>query len=127
MSDREVRKIIGERYSTTEANNIMRNRYTPIKISDFAYQKIRDNSLERGVGDLSRVIRRRANSVYRSLFNDILIENPSELFKDTINIIEGEPLTTRPRSKDAQSLTEMFTSEAPPVPTVPTVPTAPTR
>ena len=123
MSDREVRKIISERYSTTEANNIMRNRYTPVKISDFAYKKIRDNSLERGVGDLSRVIRRRANSIYRSLFNDMLIENPSELFKDNINIIEGEPLTTRPRSKDAQPITENF---MPSTPTVPNISVAPT-
>ena len=122
MNNREVRKIMGERYSGVEANNLMRNKFTPIKISDFAYQKMRENSKERGLGDISRLIRKQANRVYRSLFNDILIENPNEIFKDTFNFIEGEDLTTSPRTEDAQSLTDMFTSEASPVPIGSTVP-----
>ena len=44
------------------------------------------------------------------------------MFKDTFNLIEGESLTTSPRTKDAQSLAEMFTSEGPTVPQVPQVP-----
>jgi DNA-binding transcriptional MerR regulator len=122
MNNREIRKIMGERYSGVEANNLMRNKFTPIKISDFAYQKMRENSKERGLGDISRLIRKQANRMYRSLFNNILIENPSEMFKDTFNLIEGESLTTSPRTEDAQSLAEMFTSEAPTVPQVPRVP-----
>ena len=122
MNNREIRKIMGERYSGVESNNLMRNKFTPIKISDFAYQKMRENSRERGLGDISRLIRKQANRVYRSLFNNILIENPNEMFKDTFNFIEGEDLTTSSRSENAQPLTKMFTSEASPVPTSPTVP-----
>ena len=121
MNNREIRKIMGERYSGVEANNLMRNKFTPIKISDFAYQKIRENSKERGLGDISRLIRKQANRMYRSLFNNILMENPNEIFKDTFNFIEGEDLTTSPRAKDAQPLTETFTSEASPVPTNPVI------
>ena len=126
LDDREIRKVMNERYSRSASSKLLRNQFTPIKISDFAYKQMKANSLERGEGDITRTIRNLANEVYYGLFNNSIINNPEGLFKDTFNIIEGEALTTSPRSGDAQSLTEMFTSEAPAIPTVPTVPIVPT-
>jgi len=125
LNDREIRKVMNERYSKSTSSKLIRNQFTPIKISDFAYKKMKANSLERGEGDITRTIRGLANEVYYGLFNNSIITNPEGLFKDTFNIIEGEALTTSPRATDAQPLTEMFTSEAPTVPTIPTIPTTP--
>ena len=123
MSDREIRKVVGERYSKSAAGKLFRNQFTPIKISDFAYKKMKENSMERGLGDITRTIRGRANDIYYNLFNSTLTLNPGELFKDTLNIVEGEKLTTSPRAGDAQSLIELLTSQAPTTSTVPTMPT----
>jgi len=122
LDDREIRKVMNERYSRSASSKLLRNQFTPIKISDFAYKQMKTNSLERGEGDITRTIRSLANEVYYGLFNNSIINNPEGLFKDTFNIIEGEALTTSPRSGDAQPLTEMFTSEAPTIPQVPQVP-----
>ncbi len=104
MSDREIRKIIGERYSRTEANKLIRNTFTPIKVSDFAFERMRENSMSRDGSDVSRSVRRITNDIYRGLSRTPIFENPGSLFENIINIVPSEPLTTRPKTADAAPL-----------------------
>ena len=64
---------MNERYSRSASSKLLRNQFTPIKISDFAYKQIKANSLERGEGDITRTIRSLANEVYYGLFNNSII------------------------------------------------------
>ena len=104
VSDRKIKSIISERYSSTEANRLLRNKFTPIKISDFAYQTMRKNSMQRDGSDVSRPVRTISNGLYRGLSNTTLFDNPNNLFDNIINIVPSEPLTTRPKTSDAAPL-----------------------
>ena len=104
VSDRKIKSIVSERYSSTEANRLLRNKFTPIKISDFAYQTMRKNSMQRDGSDVSRPVRTISNGLYRGLSNTTLFDNPNNLFDNIINIVPSEPLTTRPKTADAAPL-----------------------
>jgi len=101
VSDRKIKSIVSERYSSTEANRLLRNKFTPIKISDFAYQTMRKNSMQRDGSDVSRPVRTISNGLYRGLSNTTLFDSPNNLFDNIINIVPSEPLTTRPKTSDA--------------------------
>ena len=120
LSERDIRRTVGERYSATESNKLLRNRFTPIKISDFAYQTMRKNSIARDGSDVSRVIRRIATGIYNGLSRTPIFDNPDTLFENIINIVPSEPLTTRPKTADAAPLI----SSAPTV-TTPIAPNVP--
>ena len=104
LSDREIRRVISERFSKNEAANLLRNRFTPIKVSDFAFQRMRENSRARDGSDVSRSVRRITNGIYRNLFRTNIFDDVSGLFKDSFNIIESQPLVTRPKTSDAGSI-----------------------
>ena len=104
VSEKQIRKIVGERYSSSEARKLIRNQFTPIKISDFAFKTMRDNSRTRDGSDVSRVVRRITNSIYRGLRRTPIFDNPDTLFENIINIVPSEPLTTRPKTSDAAPL-----------------------
>jgi hypothetical protein len=104
VSDRKINSIVSERYSSTEANKLLRNQFTPIKISDFAYQTMRKNSMQRDGSDVSRPVRTISNGLYRGLSNTTLFDSPNNLFDNIINIVPSEPLTTRPKTSDAAPL-----------------------
>ena len=104
VSDRKINSIVSERYSSTEANRLLRNQFTPIKISDFAYQTMRKNSIQRDGSDVSRPVRTISNGLYRGLSNTTLFDSPNNLFDNIINIVPSEPLTTRPKTADAAPL-----------------------
>ena len=104
VSEKQIRKIVGERYSSSEARKLIRNQFTPIKISDFAFKTMRDNSRTRDGSDVSRVVRRITNSIYRGLRRTPIFDNPDTLFENIINIVPSEPLTTRPKTADAAPL-----------------------
>ena len=122
LSERDIRKTVGERYSRTESNKLLRNRFTPIRISDFAYQTMRKNSIARDGSDVSRVIRRIATGVYNGLSRTPIFDNPDTLFENIINIVPSEPLTTRPKTADAAPLISSApTTVAPIAPNVPSL------
>jgi len=104
MGEREIRAIVRERYSNTEATKLLRNTFTPIKVSDFAFQRMRENSMSRDGSDISRAVRRITNDIYRGLSRTPIFENPGSLFENIINIVPSEPLTTRPKTTDAAPL-----------------------
>jgi len=104
VSERQIRKIVGERYSSNEARKLIRNQFTPIKVSDFAFKTMRDNSRTRDGSDVSRVVRRITNNIYRGFSRTPIFENPNTLFENIINIVPSEPLTTRPKTSDAAPL-----------------------
>jgi len=104
MGEREIRAIVRERYSNTEATKLLRNTFTPIKVSDFAFQRMRENSMSRDGSDISRAVRRITNDIYRGLSRTPIFENPDSLFENIINIVPSEPLTTRPKTADAAPL-----------------------
>jgi hypothetical protein len=104
VGDRQIKKIIGERYSATESRKLLRNQFTPIKVSDFAFQTMKKNSMTRDGSDISRVVRRITNDIYRGQSRTTLFDNPSNLFDNIINIVPSEPLTTRPKTSDAAPL-----------------------
>ena len=104
VSDRQIRALISERFSKNETASLLRNRFTPIKVSDFAFQRMRENSQVRDGSDVSRPVRRITNGIYRGLFNSPIFKDPSGLFKDSINFMESQPLTTMPKSADAAPL-----------------------
>jgi hypothetical protein len=104
LSDREIRGVISERFSKNEAANLLRNRFTPIKVSDFAFQRMRENSRARDGSDVSRSVRRITNGIYRNLFRTNIFDDVGGLFKDSFNIIESQPLVTRPKTSDAGSI-----------------------
>ena len=101
VSDRDIRALISERFSKNEAANLLRNRFTPIKVSDFAFQRMRENSQARDGSDVSRSVRRITNGIYRNLFRTNIFDDVGGLFKDSFNIIESQPLVTRPKTSDA--------------------------
>ncbi len=104
VSEKQIRKIVGERYSSDEARKLIRNTFTPIKVSDFAFKTMKDNSRTRDGSDISRVVRRITNDIYRGLRKTPIFENPNTLFENIINIVPSEPLTTRPKTADAAPL-----------------------
>jgi len=104
LRERQIRKIVGERYSSNEARKLIRNQFTPIKVSDFAFKTMRDNSRTRDGSDVSRVVRRITNNIYRGFSRTPIFENPNTLFENIINIVPSEPLTTRPKTSDAAPL-----------------------
>ena len=104
LSDREIRGVISERFSKNEAANLLRNRFTPIKVSDFAFQRMRENSQARDGSDVSRSVRRITNGIYRNLFRTNIFDDVGGLFKDSFNIIESQPLVTRPKTSDASPI-----------------------
>ena len=104
VSERQIRKIVGERYSSNEARKLIRNQFTPIKVSDFAFKTMRDNSRTRDGSDVSRVVRRITNNIYRGFTRTPIFEDPNSLFENIINIVPSEPLTTRPKTADAAPL-----------------------
>jgi len=119
LSERDIRRTVGERYSATESNKLLRNRFTPIRISDFAYQTMRKNSITRDGSDVSRVIRRIATGIYNGLSRTPIFDNPDTLFENIINIVPSEPLTTRPKTSDAAPLISSApTTVAPTTPNV---------
>ena len=124
LSPRKIRKIIGERYSDKEKNNILKNRFTPIKISDFAYSKIKENSLQRDEGNPTRLIRRQANQIYKSLYRNSLFNSPSELFTENINIIEDRsPVVTSPGYTQAPNIPLFNSNTQVNTPTIPPITT----
>ena len=104
VNEKQIRKIVGERYSSSEARKLIRNQFTPIKVSDFAFKTMRDNSKTRDGSDVSRVVRRITNDIYRGLRRTPIFDNPDTLFENIINIVPSEPLTTRPKTADAAPL-----------------------
>jgi len=104
VNEKQIRKIVGERYSSSEARKLIKNQFTPIKVSDFAFKTMRDNSRTRDGSDVSRVVRRITNNIYRGLSRTPIFENPDTLFENIINIVPSEPLTTRPKTSDAAPL-----------------------
>ena len=115
VSDRQIRALISERFSKNETASLLRNRFTPIKVSDFAFQRMRENSQVRDGSDVSRPVRRITNGIYRGLFNSPIFEDPSGLFKDSVNFMESQPLTTMPKSADAAPLVTSQSNVAAPV------------
>jgi len=98
MNKRKIRQIVGERYSDTERNNILKNRFTPLKVSSFVYDKVKSNALQKGTSDPSRLIKFQTDRVYRSLFRNNLFNSPGELFTETINVIDDRsPTITTPK------------------------------
>ena len=98
MNKRKIRQIVGERYSDTERNNILKNRFTPLKVSSFVYDKVKSNALQKGTSDPSRLIKFQTNKIYRSLFRNNLFDSPGELFTETINVIDDRsPTITTPK------------------------------
>ena len=69
MNKRKIRQIVGERYTDTERNNILKNRFTPLKVSSFVYDKVKSNALQKGTSDPSRLIKFQTNKIYRSRTN----------------------------------------------------------
>ena len=65
---------------------------------------MRDNSRTRDGSDVSRVVRRITNNIYRGFSRTPIFENPNTLFENIINIVPSEPLTTRPKTSDAAPL-----------------------
>jgi len=104
VNEKQIRKIVGERYSSSEARKLIRNQFTPIKVSDFAFKTMKDNSKARDGSDISRVVRRITNNIYRGLRRTPIFDNPDTLFENIINIVPSEPLTTRPKTADAAPL-----------------------
>ena len=123
VSDRKIKSIIGERYSANESRKLLRNQFTPIKVSDFAFQTMRKNSIERDGRDISRIVRAQTNGIYRSLGNSTLFDDPRGLFKETINVIEGTPLTTRPKVSDASPILDFSQTQTPVLPNITGAPT----
>ena len=123
VSDRKIKSIIGERYSANESRKLLRNQFTPIKVSDFAFQTMRKNSIERDGRDISRIVRAQTNGIYRSLGNSTLFDDPRGLFKETINVIEGTPLTTRPKVSDASPIFDFSQTQTPVLPDITGAPT----
>ena len=60
--------------------------------------------MTRDGSDISRVVRRITNDIYRGQSRTTLFDNPSNLFDNIINIVPSEPLTTRPKTSDAAPL-----------------------
>ena len=105
MNKRKVRKIIGERYTDKERNDILRNRFTPLKVSNFVYEKVRTNAAQRGTSDPSRLIKFQTDRVYRKLFRNNLFDSPGELFTETINVIDDRtPTITSPGYRQAPNI-----------------------
>tara|TARA_R100001591_G_scaffold52625_2_gene62653 strand:- start:1586 stop:5737 length:4152 start_codon:yes stop_codon:yes gene_type:complete len=120
LSDREIRAVISERFSKNEAANLLRNRFTPIKVSDFAFQRMKENSQARDGSDVSRSVRRITNGIYRNLFRTNIFDDVGGLFKDSFNIIESPPLVTRPKTSDASPIIgDQSSLTAPVVPVTP--------
>lgn len=60
-----------------------------------------ENSRARDGSDVSRSVRRITNGIYRNLFRTNIFDDVGGLFEDQFNIIESQPLVTRPKTSDA--------------------------
>ena len=121
LSRRKIRQIVGARYSDTERNNILMNRFTPIKVSSFIYDKVKQNALQRGNPDPSRLIKFQTDTIYRGLFRDNLFESPSEIFTENINIIKDRgPYVTSPKYRQAPNV-PLFGANQVETPVIPNV------
>ena len=81
------------------------NRFTPIKVSSFIYDKVKQNALQRGNPDPSRLIKFQTDTIYRGLFRDNLFESPADLFTENINIIKDRgSYVTSPKYKQAPNV-----------------------
>ena len=73
--------MLGIAFESDEARKLIRNTFTPIKVSDFAFKTMKDNSRTRDGSDISRVVRRITNDIYRGLRKTPIFENPNTLFE----------------------------------------------
>ena len=102
MSDKEIKKILKERYSKFEANKIMNNKFTPFKISTFEKNKIKEHSKIRNVPDPYRAFRSLFNGIYKNFRNQKFFDNPEGLLEGSLDILDDRtPLKTYPQWQDA--------------------------
>tara|TARA_R110002012_G_scaffold320432_1_gene544060 strand:+ start:735 stop:4919 length:4185 start_codon:yes stop_codon:yes gene_type:complete len=88
MDEYQIEDILKERYSKKEANALLDNEFTPIKVSDFVKQKISKNAEERGRIDPIDIIEFETDIIFDNLEGNSLFNNPEGLFKETINVID---------------------------------------
>ena len=92
-------------FSKKERNDILRTRFTPLKVSNFVYEKVRTNAAQRGTSDPSRLIKFQTDRIYRKLFRNNLFDSPGELFTETINVIDDRtPTITSPGYRQAPNI-----------------------
>jgi len=121
MSEREIRKILRKRYPKSEAGKLIRNQFTPLKISSFEKKKIKENAEIRNVPDPYRTLRSLFNGIYRNFRGQNLFDNPEGLLEGSLDILEDRtPNVVYPKHQDAYMAGEREVI-TPPIENVPNI------
>ena len=121
MSEREIRKILRKRYAKSEAGKLIRNQFTPLKISSFEKKKIKENAEIRNAPDPYRTLRSLFNGIYRNFRGQNLFDNPEGLLEGSLDILEDRtPNVVYPKHQDAYMAGEREVI-TPPIENVPNI------
>ena len=93
----QIEDTLRDRYSKKEVRRILDNQFQPIKLSDFAKEKISQNARERGLVDPLALIEFQTDRLFDGLEGRLLFEDAGNLFKESVNILEDRtPNITSP-------------------------------
>ena len=102
LSEREIRKLLKQRYSKSDAGRLIKNKFSPMKISSFAKKKIKENAEIRNLPNPMKTLSSLFNGIYRNFRDQNLFDNPEGLLEGSLDILEDRtPSKVYPKWQDA--------------------------